>query len=152
MRDDKAVSDTVGVVLMVVIAVVMAGIVYFWVGFKGSGAAAVPELALKQRDQANGGRSAFDVTSISGAAKWSDIVITIDGSKATYDGTLSGSAKFCVVEVGGTACVPTDTWKPDTPIQAGQVLFFHDPSLDFGSKVNVIHAPSNAALDTIKIK
>ena len=128
--DDRAVSDTLGVVLMVAISVAMAGGLYVYVFGFGTAAEAPAALGLTSaRGISPTGTKAYTVSSAQTDVLWSDLVFQVDGQRLTYDDALAGGHKFCVA-TESSACVDDATWAASaTPVQAGHTLYVHDSDL-----------------------
>ena len=131
--NDDAVSDTLGVVLMVAMSVAMAGGMYVWVFGIGGPATAPAALGLASDGPLSStGTKTFTVASVQADILWNDLVLKVDGETLAYDPGLTGSNKFCVATTT-SACLPTATWEASaTPVKAGHILRIHD--LDLGGK------------------
>ena len=128
--DDHAVSDTLGVVLMVAISVAMAGGLYVYVFGFGTQAEAPAALGLTSaRGISPTGTKTYTVSSAQSDVLWNDLVLQVDGKRLAYDDALAGGLKFCVA-TGSGSCLDDATWAASaTPVQAGHTLYVHDSDL-----------------------
>lgn len=149
--DDRAVSDTIGVVLMVAISVAMAGGMYVWVFGFGTPGQPPPALGLTSSSPiSNAGTKTFTVSSVQTDVLWNDLILKVDGASFAYDDGLGGSRKFCVAAESGT-CIPDAAWQASaTPVRAGHTLYVHDMDL-VGKSLQVIDGPSGTMVLSIPI-
>lgn len=151
LREDRAVSDTLGVVLMVAISVAMAGGMYVWVFGFGTPGAAPPAFGLTSAGGiSNAGTKTFTVSSVQADVLWNDLILKVDGASLTYDDGLGGARKFCVA-TDGTTCMDDGTWQASaTPVRAGHTLYVHDADLS-GKNLQVIDGPSGTMVMSIPL-
>lgn len=127
---DRAVSDTLGVVLMVAVTFAMAAGLYVWVFGAGLPAGEPPAALSLAPAKASGERvRAWTVAGVSQEMAWSDLSLRLDGKELKYDGKLVGGGKFCVATETAD-CLPTERWTDAlVPLQAGHTLRIHDTDL-----------------------
>lgn len=141
LRRDDAISEVIGVVLMIGLAVTLAGILFFWVGFGDEMGEAPIAIGLNAEKPPFSDKITYVVSAVSAPTNWSDISLQLDGRKLTYDDTLTGAAKFCVVR-GGDSCVPALSWNGRLQLEAGQLIRLRDDSLE-GREFTIVHLKSN---------
>lgn len=148
---DAAVSDTLGVVLMVAITGAMTAGMYVWVFGLGPEEPEGPTFTLTSASGIRaGGDKLLTVETVDGDVFWNELVLKIDGRSMSYDERLAGGAKFCVA-TSGEACIKSDAWHESaTLVQPGQTLRIHDREL-VGKTLQVTHAQTGATLLTLPI-
>ena len=132
LKDKRAVSPVVGVILMVAITIVLAATIYIWISSMSSPAATAPSINLRgtwEKDESGTGKVlVLTVVSVQGDARWEDLQISAGSYKVSNDN--SGM------------------------VQAGQqIIIYKDNSgdaVDFGSgeeiTVQITHVPSNSVI------
>ena len=142
VRNGKAVSPVVGVILMVAITIVLAATIYIWISSMSSPAATPPSINLRGEFaelDVDGDNTAekvlvLTVVSVQGDAKWDDLQISVSDDK---DNTYNiGEGKE--VEISGSGMV-----------EAGDQI-----TIDFSGfenapseiTVQIIHVPSNSVI------
>lgn len=151
-RRDDAVSDTLGVVLMVAMSVAMAGALYVWVFGAGSFGSDPPALSLTADGaySATTGNKAYTVAAVAGDHAWNDLLFKLEGRLLTYDDALAGDLKFCVA-LDGPTCVAAGAWNSAlTLVAAGHTLHVHDPDAA-GKPLQVIDAKTGIMLLSVDV-
>ena len=125
LKDKRAVSPVVGVILMVAITIVLAATIYVWVSSLSSPAVTAPSINLRGTfaDSDNNGsidQLVLTVVSVQGDAKWEDLQITAS------TGTVSNSNSGLV--------------------QAGQQFTIDGLSGGQEVTVRIVHVPSNSVI------
>ena len=90
VKNDKAVSPVVGVILMVAVTIVLAATIYVWVSHMSSPAAAAPSINLRGTFSSDGKTLTLTVISVQGDARWDDLDIKVPNGltpKIYKDGT-----------------------------------------------------------------
>lgn len=145
-RCDAGFSDTLGVVLMIVMSLSMAAGLYVWVFGLSPDAESGPSLALDpEGDVSDTGVKRILVTSASEGIGWGDLLIQVDGRPYDYDHSLTGGRKWCVA-TSGSDCIPADHYRAAfTPVAAEQTLYLQDLDLA-GRTLEVVHVASGKTL------
>ena len=130
LKDKRAVSPVVGVILMVAITIVLAATIYIWISSMSSPATAAPSINLRGEFEKNGNNYnlVLTVVSVQGDARWEDLDIKVPNGltpKIYKDGTETNTG---MVEAG-------DYIKID-------VSSFSDSEIT----VQIVHVPSNSVI------
>ena len=134
LKDKKAVSPVVGVILMVAITIVLAATIYVWVAGMSSPAATAPSINLRGTFEDN--KLILTVVSVQGDARWDDLQISVsDDQNNDYTGHVT-------IYKDGTA---TTTGM----VEAGDYIEIDFSG--FGSTpseitVQIVHVPSNSVI------
>lgn len=143
---DSAISEVVGIVLMIALASLMAGILYFSADIGDSDGGAAPiEMTLVEGDDIRGNTKVLIVGSVSPGVNWSDVRVELNGRRLTYDAELAGDKTFCV-GVATDVCTITNSWKPErTLVTGGQTLRVHASGLD-GQTLRIMHVKTSTVV------
>jgi flagellin-like protein len=144
MKDERAVSPVIGVILMIAITVVIAAVVAsFAYGIIG-GVAKAPNAALVFEDADSGktnvtlihhgGDTITDAfKDLPGAGNWSDIVVKHNGADITWSGNVT----------------PSDT--SNNNFGSGEELKIKVPALASGDTLTVVYTPTGDVLQRVKV-
>ena len=132
LKDKRAVSPVVGVILMVAITIVLAATIYIWISSMSSPAATAPSINFRGTFEKSNGNYTLVLTviSVQGGAKWGDLDIKVPNglnpSKHKADGT------------------PADD---NNMVEAGDYIEINVSSFS-GSEITVqiVHVPSNSVI------
>ena len=104
LKDKKAVSPVVGVILMVAITIVLAATIYVWVAGMSSPAATAPSINLRGTFSSDGSTLTLTVVSVQGDAKWSDLQVTVSDGSANYPttGLVKAGDQITITGYSGT--------------------------------------------------
>lgn len=149
-RPDEAVSEVVGIVLMIVVSVLMAAVLFFWVGIGDEPPDAPLAAVLKLDGPLASSTQQIVVVSVSTPIAWSDIRIEIDGSPFTYESALGAQRTFCVKDET-ESCIATADWDPTTAmLEAGQLIRLRDSRIT-DAPVRIIHTESNGVIASLTV-
>src|SRR5579885_113892 len=140
---DAGVSEAIGTILMIALVVVLAGVVYVWVGY-GSDAPAPPPAVGMNPESGTATDRSFILAEASSGLRWSQVAVHLDGADVPYDGTQTLTPSYCVVTTG-SSCVTTGSWDPQTLMGGGQRLKLHATFLSCNT-LQVVSPDSNAVL------
>ena len=130
LKDKRAVSPVVGVILMVAITIVLAATIYIWISSMSSPATAAPSINLRGEFEKDNGnyKLVLTVVSVQGDAIWEDLQVTY-----SVDGSDPQPVDISSQNLGGL-------------VQAGQQ--FEIDGLSGGQEVTVqiVHVPSNSVI------
>ena len=120
VRNGKAVSPVVGVILMVAITIVLAATIYIWISSMSSPAATAPSINFRGTFEKSNGNYTLVLTviSVQGNANWDDLNITVIGGNVTNNENLTGA-----VNAGDK--IEIDDLEPNTEVK---VVIKHVPS------------------------
>lgn len=148
VRDDRGMnSNTLAVVLLMVVASTCTGAVYFFSLTHAHGEAP-PTLVFEKIDDPQASDDlAFRVVNASENVTWTKVSVAIDGKGLTYDDILSNPYRFCLSLEGGT-CL-SDSRFASTPqvVAVGQIIRIHAPNAET-KPVTVTYAPLQAVVWT----
>lgn len=149
-RSDAAVSEVLGIALMVVLAATMAGALFFKLGIGAADPEAPVTVTLKSDGPPAANTKQLSVSAVSGKVPWADVALTLDGVPLAYDSSLSGNARFCL-KIEDAACLATHEWDANaTAVEAGQIIRVRDSALE-GKTIRVVHVPSGGILGIIPV-
>lgn len=166
LKNDRAVSPVIAVILMVAITVVLAATVYVWVsGFGGGQGAAAKTISLSShgaistaRDGAGDANSTdqlknYTVTSATSGMKWSDVTITLDGATLNCDDAWDGTAdKFRIASGGLYLSCDDSATGPSSVVSAGQGIEIYDYGGGLSGKtLRVLDSQANSVMYTLTI-
>ena len=111
MKEDRAVSPVIAVILMVAITVVLAAVVYTWVSGFGQGNVAPRSMGLMSNGATVDGNASFTVTSASPGLLWNELQFLVNGTAVnatTPTGDVSPGETFTVPSIPGTKFIIID--------------------------------------------
>lgn len=110
---------------------------------------AVKSLALSSAGAIASNTKTYTIASASQGLKWSDLLLTLDGTTLTYDGTDPANANHeFYVKDGATAVAGTTV--PSTTVDAGDSLVIYHASLS-GKTMRIIDVTSNSVILTLVV-
>lgn len=150
-RQDAAVSEVLGVALMVGVAATLAGVMFVWHGIGQPPPEAPLSLGVKSDGPLSANAKQFIITNVSTPVTWAELGLALDQSgELSYDSGLSGNARYCI-KLDGATCVETGDWDPETTtVKPGQIIRVRDMSLA-GQKLEVTHLESGGLVATAAV-
>jgi len=132
LKNKKAVSPVVGVILMVAITIVLAATIYIWISSMSSPAATAPTINFRGSVVQNGTGSGYNLTltviSVQGNARWEDLTITY-----SINGNASQTVDLSGQNLSGA-------------VNAGDQIIISNLNSGAEVTVQVVHNPSNSVI------
>ena len=148
IKEEKAVSAVIGVILMVAITVAIAATVYVYVsGMLPTGKGAIPSITLQQNGAVGTAWALpavnFSIISASADAKWSDLKVQV----GTVDYGIPATTAIKSTSVPPYGCSYLGS---GTPIKAGGTIVIHGTTttVTAGLELKLIHTASNSVIAT----
>ena len=142
MKNDRAVSPVIAVILMVAITVVLAATVYVWVsGFSGGQGAAAKTISLASNGVEDSSfERTFTVASATSGMKWQDVTFTVDGTALTFVTTAPTDGQ---IRAGGEAA--------DATVNAGDQITIDLAASGQGATLRVLDSQANSVIYTLSM-
>lgn len=148
-KEEDAVSPVIATVILVAIAVVLAGVVFAVYGSAGSRERPVA-LALTQGSTSSDTQRTFDVAASTPGVRYDRISILLAGDTIAYDGALASDGTWCQETPYG-ACVPTSEFDQGSSISAGDRLRIRAATFT-GETLTLRDDVANALLASIELR